>query len=665
MGVATVWIRLNNAFCYNHTESGSRKISLMPTHQPLSKATVAQVRAQCDRILASRVFALAKRHSAFLNYVVNAKLEGRADQLKEFTLGIDVFEKDENFDPSSDSIVRVEASRLRAKLREYYEDEGAGDLLRIDIPKGHYVPVFRPLNAPHVAPHSRQNLYLGVVITIFLLVIAFVYFGNQTTKQEPNLVTESEQLPSPSSLAVLPLRDWSRLPEEYFSEAMTDAIISSLAKIPTLRVTSLTSVMQYSDTETPIPEIGRALGVAYILEGSIFHDNELVRITTQLIASDTDEHVWSSTFERPMLDLLSMQNEVATAVAAQISDELLPSSTSPAEPMNPAAYDAYMKGRYFFNQFTANGYRRGMHFFQEAINIEPDYAEAYAGLASCHCLLAGHGLELVSPVIAIPQAHAMALKALSINPDLAEPHAFLGIINFKFDWDTDAAEAMLARAIDLNPSLYQAYVWQSQLLEAMSRNEEAIDRARYAKQLNPLSLAASLNLGWQMYQAGKYIEASAEIDSLIEFNPTFWGGHWARGHIYKQHEMYGKAIEEFELAIKHGGGHSLSMSALGHTFAVAGMLDEAREIITELETLSKDVYVSPFHVATVYAGLNEADSMFEWLERAYLVRARSLAWLHVVKEMKPYHHDARFQSLLQRIGVHSNSDPKPQAPRNL
>ncbi len=632
-----------------------KNITLMPANHSPSEATAAQVRAQRDRILASKVFSLSKRQSAFLDYVVNAALEGRADRLKEFTLGIEVFERDESFDPSVDSIVRVEASRLRAKLREYYVGEGEGESVRIDIPKGHYVPVFRLADVPRVErslPH-RWTVWVGLVVA--MLVLTVIYSTYWVPLRESDPAADTQQLPPPSSIAVLPLRDWSTSPEEYFSAAMTDALISSLAQIRALRVTSLTSVMRYKNTETPIPEIGRALGVAYILEGSIFRDDEKVRITAQLIAADADKHVWSNTFDRSMPALLSVQSEIAAEIAAQISGELLPSSQSRAGGLSPAAYEAYMKGRYFYNQFTAEGFHRGMKYFQEAIDIEPDYAEAYAGLASCHCLLAGHGLELVSPVIAIPESHSLAMKALTLNPELAEPFAFLGIINFKFGWDRDGAETMLNRAIELNPSLYQAYVWHSQLLEALGRHEDAVSRARYAKQLNPLSLATSLNLGWQMYQAGKYIEASAEIDKLIEFNPKFWGGHWAKGHIYNQHEMYERAINEFQQAVELEGGHSLPMAALGYTFAVAGMPDEARRILAEMEALSKDGYVSPFHVATVYAGLNEPDLMFGWLERAYQVRARSLAWLHVAKEMEPFHDDHRFQDLLERIGIYSSS----------
>ena len=360
-----------------------------------------------------------------------------------------------------------------------------------------------------------------------------------------------------------------------------------------------------------------------------------------------------------------MQSEVAAAIAAQISDEIVPVSKSQTGGFNLAAHEAFLKGRYFYNQFTGEGFRRGINFFQEAIEIEPDYAEAYSGLASCHCLLAGHGLELVSPVVAIPEARSMAMKALSLNSELAESIAFLGIISFKYEWDPKNAEEKLKRAIELNPSLFQAYVWQSQVLEALNRNDEALSQARLAKQLNPLSLAASLNLGWQMYQAENYIEANAEVDKLIEFNPRFWGGHWAKGHIYNQHKSYKNAIDEFQRAVELEGGHSLPMSGLGYTFAIAGMPNEARQIIADMEALSKEGYVSPFHVAIVYAGLNEPDLMFEWLERAFQVRARSLAWLQVTREMKPFRNDSRFQNLLERIGIYSSPTAENTARSDL
>lgn len=626
----------------------------MASKQSSSEISASAIRSERDRILASKIFSRSKRQSDFLDYVVNAALEGRQDQLKEFTLGLDVFERDESFDPSIDSIVRVEASRLRSKLREYYGGEGQLNAVRIDIPKGHYVPVFSAAGKPAAGPISKRTSHLWMALAGALLLALAVVLLTWTPMQESTVPSPGSLPPMAYSLAVLPLRDWSGAPEDYFSEAMTDALISSLAEIRTLRVTSFTSVQRFSDTELPLSEVGQSLDVAYLVEGSVMRDGDFVRITAQLIAADSDTHLWSKTFDRPAEDLMSVLRQVADEIAAQISAELVPSNRGRTAPVNPAAYEAYLKGRYFHNQFTAEGFRRSMLHFQEAIEIEPDYAEAYAGLASCHCLLAGHGLELVSPAIAIPESRSLAMKARSLNPDLAEPVAFLGIIDFKYGWDLESAEAMLVRAIEMNPSLFQAHIWHSQILEAQGRFADAVERARLAKRLNPLSLAASLNLGWQLYRAGNSIEASAEIDRLIAFNDSFWGGHWAQGLIHRQHERYQDAIDEFQRAVDVGGGHTLPMAALGHTLGVAGRDTEARQIAADLEALAENTYVSPFHIAIVYAGLNDADRMFEWLERSYTVRARSMAWLHVTQEMEGFHDDERFLQLLNRIGVHQH-----------
>lgn len=613
-------------------------------------ASEAQIRAQLDRMLSSKLFKLSRRQSDFLRHVVDSALAGRTDQLKEFSLGIDVFERDDNFDPSVDSIVRVEASRLRGKIREYYGGDGAGDQVVIEIPKGHYVPTFRLADA---ATSERPKKYLAAVA---VAIAAAVIAGWSIFSQQVDTPVSHEQSAvartafAPLSVAVLPLKDWSNAPADYFSESMTDAIISSLGRSGDLRVTSMTSALQFRDSDMPMSSIGSALGVAYLVEGSIYRNENNVRITARLISTIDDEQVLTTTLDRPASDLEAIQREVATAIAEKISGKLTPQGSFGAEP-NPAAYEAYLKGRYFYNQVTADGYRRGMEFFQDAIDIEPEYAKAYAGLASCHCLLAGHGLELVSPMAAIPQAQSYAMRARALDPELAEPLAFLGIIDFKFNWDTARAEARLLEAIGMNPSLYNAYIWHSELLEAMGRHEEAVTQARYAKRLNPLSLEASLNLGWQLYQAGMYIEATAEIDDLIEFNPGFWGGYWARGHIHSRNHLYDKAIIEFRQAVELGGGHSLPLSSLGYAFAVAGKRDEALQIIANLDRMSRDTYVSPFHVATVYAGLNERDQMYEWLERAYAVRARSLAWVGVKHEFVPFRGDARFLNLVERVGV--------------
>jgi len=298
-------------------------MTLIPKKHSVSKPTHAQIRAQQDRILASKGFSGSKRQSAFFGFIVNAALEGQTDRLKEFTLGIEVFEKDESFDPSIDSIVRVEASRLRTKLSEYYVGAGKADSVRIDVPKGHYVPVFSLVNVPKAKSMLQQNLnmWIGFAVTTLIVVFVFSIFKFETS-------VKNQFVSPPSSIAVIPLRDWSRKPEEHFSNAVTHALISSLAESGTLQVTSLTSVIRFKNTETSISEIGRALSVAYILEGGVIRDGERVRITARLIQTDSDEQIWAKTIDRDYSALLSMQTDVANTIATQVFDEMLPKAGS-------------------------------------------------------------------------------------------------------------------------------------------------------------------------------------------------------------------------------------------------------------------------------------------------------------------------------------------------
>lgn len=607
----------------------------------------AEIRAQVDRILKSAAFSRSKRQQAFLEFITNAALEGRPEELKEYTLGVEVFQRDDAFDPSSDSIVRVEASRLRTKLRDYYDAEGWRDPVVVEMPKGHYAPTFQP--AKSSSRYTWKPFHWAVSLGVVLVISLAAAFLNLPGERPSSSVDADNDLPNAFRLAVLPLQNHTAAPDEYFTMAITEQIITALVAYPNLRVTSLRSAMWYAGTEARTHDIGQSLDVDYLVVGTIVEQGSQKMLNTRLISVQSDEYVWSQAEPSPIENRLPY--EIAAGIAEKISGNSVPPGQQTVSNLNPAAHEAFMKGRYFFNQFTADGFRRSRQFFQRAIEIEPTYAEALAGLASCHCLLAGHGLEMESPVVALPQATAFAQKALELRPGYAEPIGFLGIIKFKYDWDLSSAEDYIARAIAANPSDYQAYVWQSQILEATGRHDQAIAKARIAKSLDPLSPAASLNLAWQLYQAKAYVAARAEIDKLIDFDPTFWGGHWASGQLHSQLGQLQNAIADLEHAVELGGGHSLPLATLGYAFAVANQHEDASRVLAELDQLQRTGYVSPFHIATVYAGLEQPDRMFEYLEDAFDVRARSLAWLSVTRELSAYRDDERYQSLVRRIGI--------------
>ncbi|MEO1201922.1 MAG: tetratricopeptide repeat protein [Pseudomonadota bacterium] len=625
---------------------------------------------QRDRILASDMFVSSRRMREFLDFLVSEAVQGRADRLKEMVIGTAVFGRDESFDPRVDSIVRVEAGRLRSKLRDYYAVPGADDPIVIRIPKGGYAPVFESRTGERQAsvtsasavpaatgpdtgpPHGRVPTVPGrragyAAAAVLAAVLVGALLPNLPGDPEP-----PDALPATSrTIAVLPLRDYSTDSPDYFSEAMTDVLIARLSEKPGLRVTSMASVLGFRDTALAPAEVARQLAVETVVDGSVYRDSGQIRITANLIDTLSGRNLWSSTFTRPMNDALSLQDDVAGEIAAELVGRLLPESAAERGSVTAEAYESYLKGVYWRNRLTAQGFNRGAGFFQQAIAQQPDYAEAYAGLAACHCQLGGHGFEVVTPSAALPQAERLATRALSLDPGLAEPSAVLGIIKFKYDWDPVAAEEFLRRAIERKPSLFDGHLWLSQVAEGTGRHETALRHARSARSLNPLSLAANLNLGWQHFQAGSLGEAEASFDALLEFDPEFWGGYWGRGHVLRERGEFEGAIAAFGTAARLGAGHTLPLAALGHARAIAGDREGAAAALDELQAMAEETYVSPVHVALVYAGLGETDRAFDWLRRGVDLRARGMAWFSVTREFDALGADPRYDAIVRSIGI--------------
>ncbi len=629
-----------------------------------------EIMAQLARILATAEFASSARLQRLLTFVVEETLAGRAVQLKEYTIATGVFDRDDSFDPQTSSIVRVEASRLRSKLEKYYAIGGADDPIMIELPTGSYIPRFKFRSAPAVAsesvadarvaqpaaaPRQRQKitavLILVCVVAIATYLTVDVWLLMRRTEQ-PVDVSKAEEL---LSIAVLPLRNFSGGPDqEYFTNGITDALITGLARERVAHVTSMTSVMAYKDVDRPMTEIAGELGVSHLVEGSILRIGDQVRITVQLIDARSDRHLWAQSYEREISDVLALQGEVVARIVASLLQYVEPQGAAIAAtpgPVNPAAYEAHLKGRFFLNQMTEDGFRRGIEYFNQSIEIAPDYAPAHSGMAACYCLLGGHGFELVKPSEGMPTAKKAVMEALRLDQDRAEPHAFLGIIQLKYDWDWRSAEESFERAIAVNPSYSQAHIFYSFYLEAMGRQEAAVHEAETARALDPLSRATNVNLGWQYLQLGDTVKARAAFETAAEMYPGHWGVHWGIGQYHMRQGDYDYAIAAFELSHAAGGGHALPLSALGFAYAASGRTQEAKEVLGKIEALSDKVYVSPYHKATIYAGLNEPDAAFAALDEAYNVRSRSMAWLKVAPEMENLRSDPRYETLLARIGL--------------
>jgi len=457
------------------------------------------------------------------------------------------------------------------------------------------------------------------------------------------------------AVAVLPLADLSEhQAADYFADGMTEALITALAKIKALRVISRTSVMQYKGVQRPLPQIARELNVDAVVEGSVLRSGNRVRITAQLIHAATDQHLWAESYERDLRDVLSLQGEVARAIANEIQVKLTPQDQArlvSARSVDPEAHQLYMKGRFYWNKRTEAGLRKGIEYFHQAIDLDSNYALAYAGIADCYSLLGWDLFGALPPREALPIAKAAARKALEADDSLAEVHNSLAWTKLVFDWDWMGAEREFKRAIELNPGYAVTHHWYAECLAGMGRYAEALAEIRQAQDLDPLSLIIGSIVGWVFHFDRKNDQAIAEFRKTLELDPDFWVAHWTLGRAYEQKAMFAEAIAEIQKAIDLSGGSALSLAALGHTYAVSGRRAEAERVLNELKESSKQGYISSYSIAAIHAGLGEKDQAFIWLEKAYEERSGWLIWLRAEPISDPLRSDPRFQDLLCRVGL--------------
>jgi serine/threonine-protein kinase len=491
----------------------------------------------------------------------------------------------------------------------------------------------------------RKRIYLYSGVAIFLILLTVV--GRSLLNGRSEVI---------DSIAVLPLDNLSGDAEqEYFVDGMTEALIAELSQIEALRVISRTSVMRYKGARKPLPEIGRELSVDAIIEGSVLHVGNRVRITAQLIETATDRHLWAKSYERDLQDILALQSEIARAIVREIKIAVTPEEETRLariRTVNPEAYEACLKGYYYWNKRTEEGLVRSIEYFQEAIEKEPDYAMAYVGLADAYNMLGGY--DVISPIEAYRKGKAAAIKALEIKSTLAGAHTSLAWTSMWYDWDWSAAEKEYQRAIELNNNYATAHHWYGWCLALTGRPDEAIGEFNHALKLDPLSLIINAAAGWNLYVARNYDQAIEHLQRTMELDPNFPRFHYWLGQSYVQTGMFEDAITEFRMAVSISPSSPQYVAALGHAYAVAGKRDEAQKVLDELKELSKRRYVSPFDIALVYTGLANENQAFKWLEEAYKEHAGWLVLLKVEPRLDSLRHDPRFQDLLRRMNFPEN-----------
>lgn len=464
-------------------------------------------------------------------------------------------------------------------------------------------------------------------------------------------MSQAAQSPGKRRLAVLPLSNISPDPkDEFFSDGLTEELISTLSKIAGLAVIARTSVMRYRASTKPIRDIGRELDVATLLEGSVRRAGNKIRITVQLIDATNDEHLWSEVYDRDLEDVFAIQSEIAQRVARALKVQIRRAEKAGIErkpTQVPEAYALYLQGRVSLNVRTEPSLRKAIELFQAALARDPGFALAHTGLADAYAVLAL--LEFVPPKEAFPKARAAAAKALEIDEGLAEAHASLGLVRFQYDWEWSAAEAEFRRAIELNPNYPQAHQFYADYLKAMGRFDEAIAEMHRAMELDPLSLSISTGLGHVLYLSRQYDRAIEQYRKALELDPTFVQAHLWFGRPYLQKGMFQAAIDELTQAVTLSGASTVSLATLGQAYAAAGRTEEARETLTKLIDRTKAQYVPSYWISLVYTALGERDEAFTWLDKALQERSSWLAWIKVEPRFDGLRPDRRFAALLGRM----------------
>jgi TolB-like protein/DNA-binding winged helix-turn-helix (wHTH) protein/Tfp pilus assembly protein PilF len=497
-----------------------------------------------------------------------------------------------------------------------------------------------------VAPEHKLRLTPRVIIALALilslLILAIWLF--RPSGSGPTRIR---------SLAVLPLENLSGdASQNYFADGMTDELITDLAQISALRVISRTSVMAYKGARKPLPQIARELNVDAVIEGSVLRSGDQVRITAQLIDASTDEHLWSQSYDGELRDTLALQSRVASAIADQIRISVTPQEQAAlknVKAVNPKAYESYLKGRYFWNKRTGNGLKAALAYFQQATEEDPQYAQAYSGLADTYALLGDWQYAVMTPKEAFPKAKAAATKALELDGTLGEAHNSLAYVLDAFDWDLEAGGKEFQRAIELNPGYATAHHWYAWHLSVLGRFDEAIAEMRKAENIDPLSLIINADEAELLVIAHHYDESVTQSRKTIEMDPNFGLAHNQLAQAYLQKHMYSEAVAELQQAVRLSGNSPTCIANLARAYVASGNRSEAIRLLDDLKKRSIPGYSNGSEIATVYASLGDTDQAMNWLEKAYEERFNPGVLLR--SGFDPLRADPRFQNLVHHIGL--------------
>jgi len=486
----------------------------------------------------------------------------------------------------------------------------------------------------------RTAIIAGIlgIATLAVALVAVIIWRNRFSEGTSN--------PPIRSLAVLPLSNLSGDPQQdYFADGMTDALITDLAKVKELKVISRTSVMQFKDVKKPLPEIARELGVDGILEGSVQRSGGRVRVTVQLIRAPTDTHLWAESYDRETPDVLSLQGEIAQAVAREIKVALTPEESTHlkrSRPVNPKAYELYLKGQYHYYKWKTDDFRQAVDYFQKAIDADPHWAPPYAALANSYGWLWITGA--LPPQEALPRFNAALKTALEIDNALPEAHYTLAASDYFYRWDWEEADREFRTALTLDPSLVEARFEYAWFLSCMGRIPEAIAEAQRAVERDPLSVSANLALGSVYSLARQYDLALVQLRRTAEMDPNDPRAHEFLTGIYERKGMYDEAIRQRQKAAALLGDNSDRLAGLQRAYEQSGAKGYWMWMLSDAKRRQE-----PYEIAMVYAQLGNASQAMAWLEKAYQQHAWQMQQLKILPEWDPIRSDPRFQALLRKM----------------
>jgi len=517
--------------------------------------------------------------------------------------------------------------------------------------------VVRPSGRALAAPAaSRSARYAAAALGVALLAALGIWLATRPGAPSGPI----------RSIAVLPLENISGDPgQEYFADGMTEALIGDIAKLEALRVISRTSVMHYKGARKPLPEIADELDVDAIVEGTVLREGERVRITAQLIDARTDHHLWSDRYDRELRDVLALQSDVARAIAAEIQHELTPreeARLSDVRRVDPAAHDAYLRGRYQFSRYTKESVRSAVRSYEAALALDPSYAPAHAGIALSYFSL-GFPLTAMSPREAMPKAKAAALRALELDESLGEAHGALGLVERYFDWDMAAAERSFERAYELSPSDPRSWVGLVFQRGAQGHTEEALELCRRAVAIAPLDPWQRHILAECFYFAGRYEEARDELERLIELDEGFVRAYQDLCWVYATLGREADLLRTRAGYMRLNGYSSDDLKEMYRAYESEGMAGYWRYWLADPSGVARSEFVIPFHQARAHTALGEIDEAFEWLERTYDERGGDLAMLRVWPWTAALRQDPRFEYLARRVGLPGQTPTSPSSPQ--